>query len=56
LLDKGLTTKEIARDLVVTAGTVKVHTSNLYRKLGVNNPRAALTLAKALGLLAADQI
>lgn len=56
LLDKNLTNKEIARELVVTPGTVKVHTNNLYRKLSVDNRRAAVTLAKALGLLAADPI
>jgi LuxR family maltose regulon positive regulatory protein len=54
LLDKGLTNKEIARALVVTPGTVRVHTINLYRKLRVNNRRAAVTLAKALGLLIAN--
>ncbi len=54
LLDKNLTNKEIARELVVTPGTVKVHTNNVYRKLSVNNRRAAVTLAKALGLLTAD--
>jgi LuxR family maltose regulon positive regulatory protein len=53
LLDKDFTNKEIARELVVTTGTVKVHTSNVYRKLRVNNRRAAVTLAKALGLLEA---
>jgi LuxR family transcriptional regulator, maltose regulon positive regulatory protein len=53
LLDKDLTNKEIARTLVVTPGTVKVHTNNVYRKLSVNNRRAAVTLSKALGLLAA---
>jgi len=31
-----------------------VHTTNAYRKLSVNNRRAAVTLAKALGLLAAN--
>ncbi len=51
LLDKDLTNKEIARELLVTPGTVKVHTKNVYRKLGVNNRRAAVTLTKALGLL-----
>ncbi|TMC90655.1 MAG: hypothetical protein E6J11_21195 [Chloroflexi bacterium] len=54
LLDKNLTNKEIARELVVTSGTVKVHTTNVYRKLSVNNRRAAVTLAKTLGLLAAS--
>jgi LuxR family maltose regulon positive regulatory protein len=52
LLDKDLTNKEIARELVVTTGTVKVHTTNVYRKLSVNNRRAAVTLAKAIGFLA----
>jgi LuxR family maltose regulon positive regulatory protein len=54
LLDRDLTNKEIARELVVTPGTVKVHTNNLYRKLSVDNRRAAVTLSKALGLLAAN--
>ena len=54
LLDKDLTNKQIARELVLAPGTVKVHTTNLYRKLSVDNRRAAVTLAKALGLLAAD--
>jgi ATP/maltotriose-dependent transcriptional regulator MalT len=55
LLDKDFTNKEIARKLVVTPGTVKVHTNNVYRKLSVNNRRAAVTLSKALGLLASDK-
>jgi len=55
LLDKDFTNKEIARQLVITTGTVKVHISNVYRKLSVNNRRSAVSLAKALGFLAADQ-
>lgn len=34
-------------------GTVKLHLQHVYRKLGVHNRRAAVTLARALGLLAA---
>ncbi len=45
--------REIARELVVTHGTVKLHTKHVYRKLSVNNRRAAVTLARELGLLAA---
>jgi DNA-binding NarL/FixJ family response regulator len=55
LLDKGLTNKEIARELMLTTGTVKIHTSNVYRKLSVNNRRAAVILAKALGYMPANQ-
>ena len=55
LLDMDLTNKQIACELVVTPGTVKVHTSNVYRKLSVNNRRAAVAIAKALGFLAVDQ-
>jgi len=53
LLDTDLTNKEIARELVVTTETVKLHTKHVYRKLSVNNRRSAITLARSLGLLAA---
>ena len=56
LLDRGLTNKEIARELVITPGTVKIHAKHLYRKLSVDNRRSAVTLAKTLGLLAANQV
>jgi LuxR family maltose regulon positive regulatory protein len=54
LLEMDLTNKEIAQRLVVTTGTVKVHISNVYRKLCVNNRRAAVSLARTLGLLPAS--
>jgi DNA-binding NarL/FixJ family response regulator len=47
------TNKEIARELVVTTETVKLHTKHVYRKLRENNRCAAVTLARAFGLLAA---
>jgi ATP/maltotriose-dependent transcriptional regulator MalT len=53
LLEQGLTNREIAGELVVTSGTVKLHTKHVYRKLRVNNRQTAVTLARALGLLAA---
>jgi LuxR family maltose regulon positive regulatory protein len=53
LLEKGLTNREIANELVVTSGTVKLHTKHIYRKLSVNNRQAAIILARGLGLLAA---
>jgi ATP/maltotriose-dependent transcriptional regulator MalT len=53
-LDTDLTNKEIARELVVTTETVKLHTKHVYRKLCVNNRRAAVTLARTLGLLTAS--
>ncbi|HZU66429.1 MAG TPA: LuxR C-terminal-related transcriptional regulator [Ktedonobacteraceae bacterium] len=54
LLGKDLTNKEIARELVISAGTVKVHTINVYRKLSVSNRRAAVALSRSLGLLLTD--
>ena len=54
LLEKGLTNREIASELVVTPGTVKLHTKHVYRKLSVNNRQTAVTLARALGLLGAS--
>jgi LuxR family transcriptional regulator, maltose regulon positive regulatory protein len=53
LLERNLTNREIASELVVTPGTVKLHTRHIYRKLSVNNRQAAISLARALGLLAA---
>ena len=55
-LDTDLTNKEIARELVVTTETIKLHTKHVYRKLSVNNRRAAVTLAKSLGLLATNEV
>ena len=51
LLASGRPNKEVARDLFVSVGTVKTHTNNIYRKLGVRNRAEALARARSLKLL-----
>lgn len=45
LLASGRTNREIARDLFITVGTIKSHTSNIYGKLGAKNRAEALAKA-----------
>ena len=51
LLASGRPNKEVARDLFVSVGTVKTHTNNIYRKLGVHNRAEALAKARRLKLI-----
>jgi LuxR family maltose regulon positive regulatory protein len=51
LIDQGLTFQEIASRLYISVNTVKVHSRNIYGKLGVNNRSQAGAKARALGLL-----
>jgi LuxR family transcriptional regulator, maltose regulon positive regulatory protein len=51
LLAERLTDKEIAERLVLSPVTVKKHTQRIYRKLGVDNRRAAAAQARHLGLI-----
>ncbi|MDY6878346.1 MAG: LuxR C-terminal-related transcriptional regulator [Chloroflexota bacterium] len=51
LIALGRTNKEIARQLVVAPGTVKAHTSSIYRKLDVANRTEAVARARQLGIL-----
>ena len=51
LLASGRPNREVARDLIVSVGTVKTHTNNIYRKLGVRNRAEALARARSLKLL-----
>jgi LuxR family transcriptional regulator, maltose regulon positive regulatory protein len=53
LLARRYTYKEIAAELVITVGTVKVHVQNIYGKLDVDNRRDAVARALALGLISA---
>lgn len=54
LLAQRLSAKEIAQHLTITESTVNRHTANIYQKLAVNNRRAAVMAARALGILPAQ--
>jgi DNA-binding NarL/FixJ family response regulator len=51
LLGRGLTTRQIAQQLVIVPGTVKSHTERILRKLRVANRAQAAVRAIELGLL-----
>ena len=51
LLNRHLTNKEIAKELVVSPSTVKTHTLNLYRKLHVHGRQQAVAKARELKIL-----
>jgi LuxR family maltose regulon positive regulatory protein len=51
LLERRLSNKEIGELLFISPRTVKRHTISIYGKLGVDNRRAAVARAKALGLM-----
>ena len=50
-LAKGLSNREIARQLVITEGTVKNHVSSLIAKLDVRDRTQAVLKAQELGLI-----
>ena len=51
LLADGCSNTEIAAELIVALGTVKAHTSSIYRKLDVRGRTEAVIRAQELGLL-----
>lgn len=55
LIAAGLTNREIAEQLVISAETVKKHTGSIYGKLAVHSRREAVARARALGLLVSVQ-
>lgn len=53
-LEKGMTNKEIARELAITDRTVKMHLSTIYPLLGVHNRTQAAAVARSLPIDEAD--
>lgn len=51
LVAAGLTNRELAEQLYISPKTASVHVSNLMRKLGVSDRRAAAAVARRLGLI-----
>lgn len=49
LLADGLTDRQIASQLFLSAGTIRVHVSNVMRKLGVTSRAAAVDLVRGRG-------
>ena len=51
LIALGLTNRQIANQLSLSVNTIKMYTSQLYQKLGVNRRTAAVARARELNLL-----
>jgi LuxR family maltose regulon positive regulatory protein len=51
LVAAGLTTQEIAEELVIAVGTVRTHLKNIYGKLDAHSRVQAVERARALNLL-----
>ena len=51
LIAAGLTNQDIADELVISTGTVKWYTSQIYAKLSVSSRTRAVARARGLGLI-----
>jgi DNA-binding NarL/FixJ family response regulator len=54
LLSQGKSNSQIAQELYISAGTVKVHVRNIASKLGVSDRTQAVVHAIELGLVVAE--
>ena len=54
LVAKGLSNKEIATQLGLVVGTVKIHIANIFSKLGVSDRTQALVISVKRGIIEID--
>ena len=54
LLARGLSNKEIAREIGITEATTKFHLKRLFAKLGASRRTMAVSIARAMGLIKAS--
>jgi LuxR family maltose regulon positive regulatory protein len=54
LIARGMTNREIAGTLYLSANTIKSHSIKIYRKLDVNNRTQAVSKARLLGILPSE--
>jgi DNA-binding NarL/FixJ family response regulator len=51
LLCQGFSPQQAADEMQISSQTIRIHTRNLYRKLGVTDPSAAVAIARREGLV-----
>jgi HD-GYP domain-containing protein (c-di-GMP phosphodiesterase class II) len=56
LLARGMTKKQIAQELIISAKTVNAHVEHVYAKLGVSSRGAAALFAMRHGLIAVGEV